>query len=87
MRQAKVTLIWEPVEECYISRFKEALSKNPEIESRLAFHDGYWESKDTFDEVNYCLSDEGKAFQEVVARIDKGVNEYMCNITNDVKVK
>lgn len=86
MRKAKVTLIWEPIEECYIETFKKALGNHKAIEDCLVFHDGYWESKDTFDEVDYRLSEEGKSLRDAVSSMGGGVNEYMIYMTNDIKV-
>ena len=86
MRKAKGTLIWEPVAECYIDTFKVALGNHKEVEERLTFHDGYWESKDTFDEVDYRLSEDGKALRDAVNSMVRGVNEFMGYMTNDIEV-
>ena len=82
MKKELVTLIWEPIAKCYKERFSKALKSHPEIAEKLAYHNGYWESKQSFNEINYRLDDNGKAFREAVRSIDRGVHEYMYEMTN-----
>ncbi len=84
MKKEQVTMIWEPVNECYIDTFKKALDEHPEVSMRLKFQNGMWESKETFEVVNGRMSAYGEAFRNAVRNIGRGVGEYMSYM-EDVK--
>lgn len=84
MKKEKVTMVWEPVSECYLDIFKKALDENPSVSARLTFKNGGWESNETFEVVNGRMSSKGKAFRNEVENIDCGVREYMTYM-EDVK--
>ena len=80
MKQEKVRLLLVPVSECYVECFLEALSNHPEIEERLTYSDGCWESKETFDCIDNRVSYEYSLLEAAVADMGGSVREYMSFI-------
>ena len=85
----KATIIAEPINKWYVDSFESLLKGHPDVaeklERRKCGRKVYWESKDTFEEVNYNLDERGRELEKEIYLMGHGVNEFMCVMTNIIE--